>query len=121
MVHTAKTLWANDFVNWGMMDSCYTYPIFDGCPRYATYIKGLGGPYYGCLYFFYSSGNSLVYYKKSTHSWGTPLVITSTPEIPVLPSFKIYPNPAQSGFTISSQPEKLPLNFELIDISGEWL
>ena len=99
---------------WGV-DCCW-----DGCWPYYDYYKGLGGPYYECdPWCLGEIANSLVYYKKDDHTWGTPLVITTigntTTEIPI----NISPNPANDIISIDISGSYLPCTFEIIDLKGQ--
>lgn len=101
-------------------DSCWHYPIADGCSSEFTYMKGLGGPYYSCSYSVTeSSENKLVYYKKGSTTWGTPLDLTDSKRIENVDQIKIYPNPARDFVTIENttgQPEQYVL--QLLDMEG---
>lgn len=50
------------------------YPIKDGINSSAYYYRGLGS-------FFGSWNKGFAYYKKGNIEWGTPLIISSTPEV----------------------------------------
>jgi hypothetical protein len=57
-------------------DSCWGILAVDGCFPDYSYYKGLGGPYYKCSGIGGNSEeNRLIYYKKASTTWGTPLVI----------------------------------------------
>lgn len=101
-------------------DSCWIKPIADGCFPSYTYIKGLGGPYYECTHAFAAGGEErkLVYYKKGTTSWGSPLTITSTDEYTGNTTISLFPNPASDFITICLPEHTSPVFFELADISG---
>lgn len=101
-------------------DSCWIKPIADGCFPSYTYIRGLGGPYYECTHAFAFGGEArkLVYYKKGTTTWGSPLTITSSDEYREKTTISVFPNPA-SDFIIIGLPDlNPPVFFELTDISG---
>jgi agmatine deiminase len=99
-------------------DDCITFPIADGCFTIDLYLKGLAGPYYWCSYDFEEISRQLAYYKKGDETWGTPLIITSAGEPERETQVNVYPNPAGNSFHISIHPEKLPVVFELVDVSG---
>jgi agmatine deiminase len=98
---------------------CWEYSHIDGCSPYDSfYYKGLAGPYYDCDDDISTSYRQLVYYKKGDETWGTPLIITSADEPEREAQVNVYPNPAGNSFHISLHPEKLPVVFELVDVSG---
>ncbi len=101
-----------------LLDDCLSISIADGCFPIHSFVKGLGGPYYGCSYGFEEISRQLVYYKKGDEAWGTPLIITSADEPEREAQVNVYPNPAGNSFHISLHPEKLPVVFELVDVSG---
>jgi len=98
-------------------DSCWHSPIIDGCGDPNRYLKGLGGPYFECDGFWTFESELLVYYKKGDTSWGTPLVITSTPDIPENDEINLFPNPAKDEITITTLHFE-GMNFELFDAAG---
>jgi hypothetical protein len=98
-------------------DSCWQSPIIDGCGGLNTYIKGLGGPYYSCDGYWTLESELLVYYKKGDKIWGTPLVITSVPDIPEIDEITVFPNPARDEITITAR-HYAENNFELFDAAG---
>jgi len=65
--------------------------------------------------------NKLVYYKKGSESWGTPLIITGIPNNYINPPIEIYPNPAMGNIWIKTQTSDLPMIFELVDLKGQIL
>lgn len=67
------------------------------------YGEGIGylGQYFESDYS--QSSSALVYYKKGTETWGTPLVITSAP-VSLTNSFSVYPNPVFEGGNVSIEP-----------------
>ncbi|TVQ93727.1 MAG: T9SS C-terminal target domain-containing protein [Bacteroidetes bacterium] len=97
---------------------CWEYSHIDGCWPLSTYYKGLAGPYYHCDEEFGESYRELVYYKKGDETWGAPLIITSADEPARELQVSLYPNPAGNSFHISVHPEKLPVVFEMVDVSG---
>jgi len=120
----AKVIPVNHYDHICFTDSCWTkgYCLIDGYEPFYYYAKGLGGPYYtddtdffGCIY-----TRDLVYYKKGNESWGTPLNITSVENISIDKQLaKIYPNPAQHNFTITTNQKYLPTRLRIIDLSGK--
>lgn len=99
-------------------DSCWHQLIFDGGgPGY--YLKGLGGPYYEWNEIISGDDRALVYYKKGTAKWGTPLVITDVKSIEKDDQLKVYPNPASDFIileNISGRTENYIL--QVIDMQG---
>ncbi len=106
-------------------DSCWSMVMVDGgCDPY--YIKGLGGPYYDCqpVIFWYSYIQEIVYYKKGSETWGTPLSCDSLlhvgiAESPSIEKVKTYPNPTSGTISVSI-PKNVPVpcTMEIFDISG---
>lgn len=85
-------------------------PLIDAFPCQKQYIEGLGGGYYDCTSWGNSSTKELVFYKKNTGTWGTPiniqsLIPTSTVQLKVFQSIAVFPNPATSIVTISTKNE----------------
>jgi len=106
-------------------DSCWNMIMVDGaCDPY--YIKGLGGPYYDCPanVYWYSLVEEVIYYKKGSEIWGTPLDCDSllqvgTEEYDLKEVVKFYPNPATGKLTITlPAATKFPCELHLMDISG---
>jgi hypothetical protein len=83
-------------------DSCWHLIMADGCLSDYKYIKGLGGPYYSCTEAFCLGGaeRSLVYYKKGSIAWGSPLIITDISVIDNKRSIQVYPNPASDFLNV---------------------
>lgn len=99
-------------------DSCWYYLLFDGGgPGY--YLKGLGGYYYGWSEIISGGDNNLVYYKKGSTIWGTPLVITDVKSLKEEDQIKVYPNPA-SDFVILENTSGRTQNYHLhvLDLQG---
>lgn len=82
-------------------DSCWHLLNWHGGdPGY--YLKGLGGPYYGWNEVISGGERALVYYKKGSATWGTPLVITGVESLSNEDQLKVYPNPAADFVTIEN-------------------
>jgi len=106
-------------------DSCWSMVMVDGgCDPY--YIKGLGGPYYDCPgnIFWYTYIDEIVYYKKGSETWGTPLDCDSlqhvdTKEYNSKEAINFYPNPTTGTITVViPYGIELPCNIEITDIAG---
>jgi hypothetical protein len=85
-------------------------PILDAFPCEMHYIEGLGGGYYDCTSWGNRSTKELVFYKKNTETWGTPidiqtLIPTSIHRLEIFKSIAIFPNPAINQITISTKNE----------------
>jgi hypothetical protein len=108
-------------VIWHSNDTCWQIPIADGCFPDLTYLKGLGGPYYSCTNAFSLGGedNQLVYYKKGSSAWGTPLVITGVKNNELEEIISVYPNPATDYVFIKIKLQDIPCYFELSNIQGK--
>jgi hypothetical protein len=90
-------------------DSCWEMSFVDGCLRDDTYYKGLGGPFYFCMYDICNGieERKLVYYEKSDTVWGMPLELTSSASTAIKGSFKVYPNPADESIFVNKATESL--------------
>jgi hypothetical protein len=98
--------------------TCWVEPMVNGCfPNY-NYIKGLGGPYYRCEDMFNSNDIELVYSKKGTTTWGTPLVINGIHQPSYPPEDIVFPNPATDRISISPKVLTETFTFELMDLRG---
>ena len=109
---------------WYSSDTCWVFPIEDGCITQNKYVKGLGGPYYECsggVSCYHALSNQLVYYKKDERTGGTPLVVDIDKQINNN-DIAIYPNPADDILYIDIN-EYRPINysyvFELINLEGK--
>jgi hypothetical protein len=85
----------------GENDSCWKYVYVDGAGE-TQLMEGIGLFYrWGGMGDMDAREDKLVYYKKGSQFWGTPLSITSveesTPE-----DFSIYPNPATNMILVNS-------------------
>ncbi len=105
---------------------CCAPGIFDGCSPPHNYYEGLGGPYYYCSFFgFDYTKRRLVYYKKNSVEWGTPLDFTvDTHPLVATASFagfEVQPNPARDVILITCKND--PGNYRLLlyDSSGRTL
>ena len=86
---------------WNENDTCWKYSQgFFGCWPIYSYKKGLGGPYYECTDMGVDCAgwikNNLVYYKKGSKTWGTPLSLKLGQKKYKDQLFEIYPNPAHN-------------------------
>src|SRR6056297_194382 len=74
----------------------------EGCLRDDTYYKGLGGPFYFCMYDICNGieERKLVYYEKSDTVWGTPLDLTSATSAVTKEKLIVYPNPANGAIFV---------------------
>ncbi|HET6555849.1 MAG TPA: T9SS type A sorting domain-containing protein [Prolixibacteraceae bacterium] len=103
-------------------DSCWSKIAGEACFAIPTFLKGLGGPYYSCENPEGAGGgesNQLVYYKKGSTIWGTPLVITGVKSLEKEDQLKVYPNPAADFVileNISGRTEKYIL--QVLDLQG---
>lgn len=100
-------------------DTCWTYCDVWGCWPSYSYIKGLGGPYYGCDNFTFMQENKLVYYKKGNKTWGTPLIISDIKDTKLDKDILMFPNPTKDILWIKIINLDLPLTFELFNIKGQ--
>ena len=99
-------------------DTCLRQINVDVCRTWATYIPGLGGPYYSCCEFWFSKYcYELVYYKKGNIEWGTPYSL-SLSEYGKNTLCNIYPNPTTGEFKIESG-EFIVENIEIFDVFGK--
>jgi len=109
-------------------DSCLS-ECNDFYDDYENYYEGLGGPYYlhtgkpedpwidpSIKYF---DSNNLVYFKKGTKKWGTPLfIIDPNVALPVNP-FYIAPNPVSTSFKVFSCSNKIINQIVINDLNGK--
>jgi hypothetical protein len=110
---------------WTENAGCYSPITYDGCIDAQYYFKGLGGPYYYCNDVSWGPSNLLVYYKKGSLAWGTPLTCDSLLQVavkdyPAGHKLCIYPNPGTRLITISA-PDGLqyPCRLVISDLSGK--
>ncbi|MBE0637338.1 MAG: T9SS type A sorting domain-containing protein [Bacteroidales bacterium] len=115
--HQAKIKPSPDFWLFNSGEYCWNYLIIDGCISDYTWYKGLGGPYHNCD-FWGEIERSLVYYKKGSETWGTPLVIVGMEENQPKNGINIYPNPATDKLWIMCEDTDLPLTVEFYDLHG---
>lgn len=101
-------------------------PTFDGYnTTYSWLIEGCGGPYTNILFegYEYTCYYSLIYSKKHDTICGAEYIITGINQVnPVLTNFKIYPNPSDGIFTITSnslQPMSGLQKIEIFNVLGE--
>ncbi len=85
------------FINF-IGDSCWNRIMYNGCYIAMRFIEGCGGSYYECSYGLNESYNHLLYYKKGSEQWGTPLDCATLLGIDsyknnTKKSAEIFPNP----------------------------
>ena len=104
---------------------CWNYAIIDDYAKPEYYYKGLGGPYhYWMAAWTNTNFRKLVYYKKGSETWGTPLDCDSllnvgTGEYGFKEDINFYPNPTTGIVTITLPPAtKFPCELLITDISG---
>jgi len=112
---------------WSKNGDCYS-PAFDGSGFRGYYLeyyyKGLGGPYYYFDEPAWGPSKLLVYYKKGSEVWGTPLDCDSLRQVGIQePKYNqpisIYPNPTEGKIIILSPPDiSSPYRIVIYDISG---
>ena len=99
--------------------NCWSRMILDGCFPMNSYYTGLGGPYIECTGWMLSyESNSLVYYKKGSETWGTPLVIIKLDQTEMIPLISVYPNPTTDliSFEVNEDTE-----VRITDLNGKLL
>ncbi|MEI6060130.1 MAG: T9SS type A sorting domain-containing protein [Bacteroidota bacterium] len=103
---------------------CWQYATIDDFGNSSYYYKGLGGPYHYHLGIITTNFKKLVYYKKGSETWGTPLncedlLHVGIGKITPIQSINIFPNPT-TGITTLSIPIsfQVPGKLEIYDISG---
>lgn len=120
-LHDIKKLMGSGLFVVPYFDTCYDYVIIDGCIENNEYIKGLGGPYYHCTYFWDEMERKLVYYKKGDIEWGTPIDFNVGVETPSFTAHEIniYPNPTNgmTYFTISGVSS--PFEISIYNVIGQ--
>jgi len=103
-------------------DCLDTLPItFDGWnTTYSWLIEGCGGPYTNVFFEGNDYGDfcTLIYSKKHDTICGSEVVITGIPPInPVMPDFKILPNPSTGIFNIAlSHPELVSGSQTIVEV-----
>jgi hypothetical protein len=104
-------------------DNCWTYILADGCFPEQRYIKGLGGPYGACTSGFgglVSYETKLVYYKKGSTTWGTPLVITTADDKPETGKMEVFPNPAKNILYVKlNDPRYVNYSLSILNLQGQ--
>ena len=83
-------------------------PVLDIFPCDKNYIEGLGGNYFDCQSWGNIHRRELVFYKKNSGTWGTPininsLIPTSISNLKRVQSISIFPNPTTNQITISTK------------------
>ncbi len=112
-------LWSDEF------KLCWNYPMIDAFDFSDYYFKGLGGPYHYERSNIYTNYRKLVYYKKGSESWGTPLncealLHVSLPNRIEKQGVIIYPNPTSGIITLELPSDILtPGKLEIVEISGK--
>jgi len=100
-------------------NNCWRRSIIndDAC-NFVSYAKGRGliSASSGCWQLLYESKEQ-VYYKKSSVTWGNPLVLTNNEEVYNRFTINIYPNPATDKINIDLK-DMTPCTFELFDAQG---
>jgi len=107
-----------------MNESEDTDVISDVC-RYdkTEYYKGLGGPYYyrtdGCWEIDKTTEtNTLLYYKKGTSAWGTPIVISGIDETSLGSDIFVYRNPVKDVLSIKFSHPAENSFIKIYDLTG---
>lgn len=111
--------------NWvaGSLEDCYSQLLATYYPE-KTFAAGLGQvatyeymPGWGAFY------DSLVYYKKDTVEWGTPISCAMGTYVEntaaVKSNFFLYPNPANSQLVVSGNFNPSQVQFRLLNYLGE--
>lgn len=109
------------------MNNCWSEPIADPGPYSYDYVQGCGGPYYSSPMEFLQdyTFNNLVYYKKGSEVWGTPIAADcnalSVEELIKNIEISVYPNPAnnQVSFSIEDYFGNKELKIEIYDYTGK--
>ena len=103
-------------------DNCWDQPICDGCFPGYVYTRGLGITNYGCSGGVEGSTSiqyDVVYYRKGTTQWGTPIVISSINRIAARPSC-IFPNPFHDFIMVNLiEGNHTPCSFRIFDLNGK--
>jgi hypothetical protein len=101
---------------------CWFRLAGEACFAIPTYLKGLGGPYFSCTNPEGAGGgekSELVYYKKGSTTWGTPLIITGVKNLEKENQVKVFPNPAADFVTIENRTGKTEKYIiSLMDMQG---
>lgn len=121
-------LWKHTNATWPLWSNgqqCWNYATIDDYDIDAYYYKGLGGPYhYWMAAGLNTNFRKLVYYKKGTQTWGTPLncdtlLHTSLQDDPLKQRLSIFPNPTSGIINIAvPQSFQLPCNLAVFDLAG---
>jgi hypothetical protein len=98
-----------NYINYNFMDY-FNFPIYYSVWQKKIYVLGLGNVLdyvnnYNTYSMYAIVRNVLVYYKKGTEEWGTPLLLSSKniESETNKKNFTIFPNPATDKITISSE------------------
>lgn len=110
--------------------ACWTYDsdvISDVCNTDKTeYYKGLGGPFYertsGCWEINNSTETrTLMYYKKGSVEWGTPIVISGLDETSLGAYVFVYRNPVKDVLSVKFSNPVDNSHIKIYDLSGSVL
>jgi hypothetical protein len=103
------------------LESCYEQPFSD----YENFYEGLGGPFYYRTYDFDFERRTgfedyeLLYYKKGSKEWGSPIIIEDTNIKRQTISILLAPNPASDRIKISCKSNDQICQLTVTDISGK--
>lgn len=103
-----------DMFSFNLSPDCLSYSIFDPCCTQEKFIEGCGGPYYSIDEWLTGvKEHKLLYYKKGTEIWGTPIapscesLINGISVNPAQSSnFILFPNPASECTQLSTKTNK---------------
>lgn len=87
------------------------------------YYKGLGGPYYniisGCFSIDMSyETRTLLYYKKGTVVWGTPMILSALDKLTYDANIAVYRNPAKDVLCIKLTHPANHCTIKIFDLTG---
>lgn len=75
--YLSKTIPSEDYHCTYVNDTCWNPAIWDACLTASTYISGLEGPYGNCSYYGGHEDRVLLYYKKGSEVFGTPVTCST--------------------------------------------
>lgn len=126
LTDSSKVLKGAEWV-WNKGKEYCWYPLiidYNGENVESEYMKGLGGPYYSYVESSFPDSlqeRKLVYYKKGSETWGTPLTISVSEKSAIEnENLLIYPNPAKEWVMIDVGSSLLQ-EIEVMDITGKRL